>query len=28
LIDWIRIYQCSSDKEKGLACMQGSKESK
>lgn len=28
LIDWIRIYQCSSDKEKGLACMQDGKESK
>jgi len=28
LIDWIRIYQCSSDKKKGLACMQGDKESK
>jgi beta-glucanase (GH16 family) len=28
LIDWIRIYQCSSDKEKGLACMQGGKEGK
>ncbi|MFN3621159.1 family 16 glycosylhydrolase [Sphingorhabdus sp.] len=23
LIDWIRIYQCSEDKDKGLACMQG-----
>lgn len=23
LIDWIRIYQCGDDKEKGLACMQG-----
>lgn len=28
LIDWIRIYQCSGDTEKGLACMQGGKESK
>ncbi|WP_411290314.1 family 16 glycosylhydrolase [Sphingorhabdus sp.] len=28
LIDWIRIYQCSEDKEKGLACMQGVKEGK
>lgn len=28
LIDWIRIYQCSEDTEKGLACMQGGKESK
>lgn len=28
LIDWIRIYQCSSDTEKGLACMQDGKESK
>ena len=26
LIDWIRIYQCSGDKDKGLACMQGVKE--
>ena len=26
LIDWIRIYQCSGDKKKGLACMQGVKE--
>jgi beta-glucanase (GH16 family) len=23
LIDWIRIYQCGDDKEKGLTCMQG-----
>jgi beta-glucanase (GH16 family) len=23
LIDWIRIYQCADDREKGLACMQG-----
>ncbi len=23
LIDWIRIYQCEGDREKGLACMQG-----
>jgi beta-glucanase (GH16 family) len=22
-IDWIRIYQCEGDKDKGLACMQG-----
>jgi beta-glucanase (GH16 family) len=22
-IDWIRIYQCADDKDKGLACMQG-----
>jgi beta-glucanase (GH16 family) len=27
-IDWIRIYQCADDKEKGLACMQGAKEGK
>ena len=26
LIDWIRIYQCNEDREKGLACMQGAKE--
>ena len=25
-IDWIRIYQCAEDKEKGLACMQRVKE--
>ena len=25
-IDWIRIYQCSADRDKGLACMQGAKE--
>jgi beta-glucanase (GH16 family) len=25
LIDYIRIYQCADDKEKGLACMQGVK---
>jgi beta-glucanase (GH16 family) len=23
LIDWIRIYQCSADRDTGLACMQG-----
>lgn len=23
LIDWVRIYQCKSDRDKGLACMQG-----
>lgn len=28
LIDWIRIYQCSEDKDKGLACMRGVKEGK
>ena len=28
LIDWIRNYQCSEDKEKGLACMQGVNEGK
>ncbi|MES2781814.1 MAG: glycoside hydrolase family 16 protein [Pseudomonadota bacterium] len=28
LIDWIRIYQCSEDVEKGLACMQGVNEGK
>lgn len=28
LIDWIRIYQCGEDKDKGLACMQGVKEGK
>ena len=22
-IDWIRIYQCRDDREKGLACMKG-----
>ena len=27
-IDWIRIYQCSADRDKGLACMQGVKEGK
>lgn len=25
LVDWIRIYQCSSDRDKGLACMKGVK---
>lgn len=25
LIDWIRIYQCPDDREKGLACMQRAK---
>ena len=28
LIDWIRIYQCGEDKDKGLACMQGVKKGK
>jgi beta-glucanase (GH16 family) len=28
LIDWIRIYQCEGDREKGLACMQGVTEGK
>lgn len=28
LIDWIRIYQCKGDSEKGLACMQGVEEGK
>ncbi len=27
-IDWVRIYQCGDDKEKGLSCMQGVKEGK
>ena len=25
VLDWIRIYQCADDREKGLACMQGVK---
>ncbi|MBL0924767.1 MAG: glycoside hydrolase family 16 protein [Sphingomonadaceae bacterium] len=28
LIDWVRIYQCAEDMEKGLACMQGAEEGK
>lgn len=28
LIDWIRVYQCAEDTEKGLACMQDAKEGK
>lgn len=26
LIDWVRIYQCKNDKEKGLACMHSAQE--
>ncbi len=28
LIDWIRIYQCANDQDRGLACMQGVNEEK